>query len=142
MPLHKREMLVTLRQRMTRNSLLMLSVATLVVIFTSQVFAKEITVRGRLQRTVEPGGWVISSDDQKYLVLNARRFKNEKWFVEGAEVEAIGKTKSDVMTTHMEGTPFEVRTMRPFVQGGPANAKTILKASRGTDQSDFIGRFP
>lgn len=109
---------MTSRQRMTRYLRPILSVAALVVLFTSQAFAKEITVRGRLQRTVEAGGWVISSNDQKYLVLNARRFQNEKWFVEAAEVEAIGEIKSDVMTTQMEGTPFEVRTMRPFAQGG------------------------
>ena len=85
----------------------------LMALFAIQVFAKEITVRGRLQRTVEAGSWVIVSGDQKYLLLNARRFQKEKWFVEAADVEAVGETKSDVMTTSMEGTPFEVRTMRP-----------------------------
>ena len=94
-----------------------LGVITLLTLFTTQVFAKEITVRGRLGRTAEAGGWLIFSGDQKYLILNARRFQNEKWFVETTEVEAVGETKSDVMTTYMEGTPFEVRTMRPFAQG-------------------------
>ncbi len=95
-----------------------LGVVALITLFTTQVFAEEITVRGRLQKTVEAGGWVIVSGDQKYLILNARRFQNEKWFVQGTEVEAVGETKSDVMTTFMEGTPFEARTMRPFAQGG------------------------
>jgi uncharacterized protein YggE len=52
------------------------------------------------------------------LILNAQVFQKEKWFSEGTEVEAVGEAKPDVMTTFMEGTPFEVRTMRPFVQGG------------------------
>lgn len=104
---------------MIRKLTLILGTVALAAFFTTQVFAKEITVRGRLQRTVEPGGWVIVSNDQKYLVLNARRFQNEKWFGEAVEVEAVGETKTDVMTTFMEGTPFEVRTMRPFDQGGP-----------------------
>jgi hypothetical protein len=79
--------------------------------------ASEVTLRGRLQKTVEPGGWLIVADGQKYLVLNAQRFQKETWFKESAEVEANGDTKSDVMTTYMEGTPFEVRSMRPLVQG-------------------------
>ena len=89
----------------------------LVTLFTTQQVvasepAKEITVRGRLQKTVEGGGWLIVADRQKYLVLNAQRFQNENWFKEAAEVEAIGEAKSDVVTIHMEGTPFEVRSMR------------------------------
>ena len=90
----------------------------LVALLASHVFAKEMAVSGRLQRTVEAGGWVIVSGDQKYLLLNAPRFQNEKWFTEGNEVEAVGETKSGVMTIYMEGTPFEVRTMRPLAQGG------------------------
>jgi len=101
-----------------RKLLPILGALALVALLTTQVFAKEINVRGRLQKTVEAGGWVIFSDGQKYLILNAQRFQNEKWFVEGTEVEAVGETKSDVMTTYMEGSPFEVRTMRPFVQSG------------------------
>ena len=84
----------------------------LVMSLTAQAFAKEITIRGRLQRTVEAGGWLIVADKQKYLILNARRFQSEKWFKESAEVEAVGETKPDVMTTYMEGTPFDVKTMR------------------------------
>jgi uncharacterized protein YggE len=90
----------------------------LVVLFTSQVFAKELTVRGRLQKTVESGGWVITSGGQKYLILNAQRFQGEQWFAETNEVEAVGETKSGVVTTYMEGTPFEVRTMRPLAASG------------------------
>jgi len=90
----------------------------LVLLLTAQVFAKELTVRGRLQRTVEAGGWVINAGNQKYLILNAQRFQNEKWFAEANEVEAVGETKSGVVTIYMEGTPFEVRTMRPLAESG------------------------
>jgi uncharacterized protein len=90
------------------------------LITTSQGLAEssstEITLRGRLQKTVEPGGWLIVADGQKYLLLNAQRFQKESWFKEAFEVEAIGETKSDVMTTYMEGTPFEVRSLRPLAQ--------------------------
>jgi uncharacterized protein len=112
---------------MIRKLFLILGVITLVFLLSAQALAKEITVRGRLQRTVEPGGWVISSKEQKYLILNAKRFQNEKWFVEAAEVEAIGETK-DVMTTYMEGTPFEARIMRPFAQGGSGGSQSESRA--------------
>jgi uncharacterized protein YggE len=101
-----------------RKLIPILGVIALVGLLTTQVFAKEMTIRGRLQRTVEPGGWVIVSGNQKHLILNAQPFQKQKWFSEGTEVEAVGEAKPDVMTTFMEGTPFEVRTMRPFVQGG------------------------
>ncbi len=94
----------------------------LVTLFTTQqglaeAGANQLTVRGRLQKTVEAGGWLIVADGQKYLLLNAQRFRKESWFKETAEVEVSGDTKSDVMTTYMEGTPFEVRSMRPLAQG-------------------------
>ena len=100
------------------------SVLTLLALFTAPIFAvtttTEIdkTVRGRLQRTVEAGGWIIVDKSQKFLLLNAQRFQNEDWFKEGVEVEAIGETK-DVMTVHMEGTPFEAQSLKPLsAQGG------------------------
>ncbi len=77
--------------------------------------AAEVTVRGRLGRTVEAGGWLILAK-QKYLLLNADRWGNESWFREGAEVEAAGETKSDAVTIHMEGTPFEARTLKAVSQ--------------------------
>lgn len=101
------------------------SVLTLLTFFSVQVFAatnsaSEInkTIRGRLQRTVEPGGWLIVDRGQKFLLINAQRFQNEAWFKEGAEVEANGEPK-DVMTTYMEGTPFEAESLKPITaQGG------------------------
>jgi uncharacterized protein YggE len=93
----------------------------LVALFTTQhglaeAHTAEITLRGRLQKTLEPGGWLIVADGQKYLLLNAQRFHKESWFKEAFEVEATGETKSDVMTTYMEGTPFEVRSLHPLAQ--------------------------
>jgi uncharacterized protein YggE len=107
---------------MMRKLFAIFGALVLVTLFTTQQSlaeegANQITVRGRLQKTVEAGGWLIVADGQKYLLLNARRFQQESWFKEAAEVEASGDTKSDVMTTYMEGTPFEVRSMRPLAPG-------------------------
>ena len=107
---------------MTRKLFTVLGALVLAALFTTQpgfaeASAPEITLRGRLQKTVEPGGWLIVADGQKYLLLNAQRFQKESWFKEATEVEATGETKSDVMTTYMEGTPFEVRSLRPLAQG-------------------------
>jgi len=108
-----------IRKFITRRSLRpILGAVALVALLATQVFAKEITVRGRLQKTVEAGGWLVASGDRKYLILNAQRFQNEQWFAEGTEVEAAGETKAGVVTIYMEGTPFEVRTMRPLAESG------------------------
>ncbi|MCA1630250.1 MAG: hypothetical protein LC774_07940, partial [Acidobacteria bacterium] len=83
----------------------------------SAAAAQEITVRGRLARTVEAGGWVINAK-QKYLLINAERWRNESWFRAGAEVEARGTVRADVVSAQMEGTPFEARTLRAASAGG------------------------
>ena len=114
---------------MKRKLINILGALALVTLFTTQVFAKELTVQGRLQRTVEPGGWVITAGNQKYLILNSQRFQNEKSFAEGSEVESSGETKPDVITTYMEGTPFEARTMRPLAQGGSGANQGLLHRS-------------
>ena len=87
---------------------LLLSAATV-------LHAKEITVRGKLQKTVEAGGWLIAARDTKYLILNAKDFQNNSWFKESTNVEAVGETK-EVMTTFMEGTPFEAKSLKPVDQ--------------------------
>jgi uncharacterized protein YggE len=115
---------------MRKRIISMLGVLALVAISAGQTFAKEITVRGQLQRTVEAGGWVIVAANQKYLLLNAQRYQNEKWFTETSEVEAIGETKTDVVTIYMEGTPFDVRTLRPLAQSSAAvqsDSRTLTK---------------
>ena len=78
--------------------------------------AKEITVRGKLQKTVESGGWlIVAAPDTKYLILNPRDFQTNDWFKESTRVEAVGEIK-EVMTSFMEGTPFEVKSMKPTDQ--------------------------
>ena len=88
------------------------SVVVLSLLFVVQAAAQgEIAVRGRIGRTVEAGGWLIDSPKQKYLLLNADRWQGETWFGAGAEVEATGEVRRDVVTTQMEGTPFQARTL-------------------------------
>ncbi len=113
---------------MRRKMLTILGAFALATVFAGQAFAKEITVRGRLQRTVEAGGWVIVAGNQKYLLLNAQRYQNEKWFVEASEVEAVGETKTNVMTIYMEGTPFELRMLRPLAESGSAAIQSDSRA--------------
>lgn len=117
---------------MSRRIFTILGAIALFALLGSQAFAKEITVRGRLQKTVESGGWLIVADQQKYLILNAPRFQKESWFKEAAEVEAIGETRADVMTIYMEGTALEVWSLRPITQGvvaqNPAARTNVAKS--------------
>lgn len=99
-----------------KRLLTLTSAIALVLATATLLHAKEITVRGKLQKTVEAGGWLIVNNDTKYLILNARTFQSHDWFREGTNVESVGETK-DVMTTFMEGTPFEARSIQPLDQG-------------------------
>lgn len=101
---------------MSKRWIQAIGTTVLVFLLAGAAFGKEITVRGQLKRTVEAGGWLIVAEKQEYLILNAKRFQNEEWFKESAKVEAVGETK-DVMTTYMQGTPFEARILRPLEQG-------------------------
>ena len=98
-----------------KRTLLTAGVVALVLASATILNAKEITVRGKLQKTVEAGGWLIVGSDAKYLILNAKNFQSNGWFKESTNVEAVGETK-DVMTTFMEGTPFEAKSMQPVEQ--------------------------
>jgi len=109
---------------MTKKLLTILSVTVLLAVLTTEIVAKEVTIRGRLQPTVEAGGWIINANDGKYLILNAQRFQSENWFAEATQVEAVGETKTGVVTTYQEGTPFEARTMAPV---GASAVQTELK---------------
>ena len=51
---------------------LMTGVMAVVLSAATVLHAKEITVRGKLQKTVEAGGWLIVASDAKYLILNAK----------------------------------------------------------------------
>src|SRR5205085_9565413 len=98
--------------RRTLKAARVLAVAALLALSAQATRAQgEITVEGRLARTVESGGWLISAEAGKYLILNARRFQGEAWFKEGAAVVATGSVSNDTMTTYQEGLPFQVRTL-------------------------------
>jgi uncharacterized protein len=105
-----------------KRTLLITGVVALVLTATTILHAKEITVRGKLQKTVESGGWLIAASDAKYLILNAKNFQSNAWFKESTNVEAVGETK-DVMTTYMEGTPFEAKSMQPIEQKADDNRR-------------------
>lgn len=98
-----------------KRILTLTGVVALILTAATILQAKEITVRGKLQKTVEAGGWLIVGGDAKYLILNAKDFQSNAWFKESTKVEAVGETK-EVMTTFMEGTPFEVKSMQPVDQ--------------------------
>ena len=121
---------------MIRRTLVVCGALALCVLVASQAFAKEITVRGKLQKTVEAGGWLIVTEKTKYLILNSQTFQKEKWFVEGNEVEATGEIKAGVMTIYMQGTPFEARSMRPFEQ---SESGTNGVVSRGLTRVMVMG---
>ncbi|HEY6122868.1 MAG TPA: SIMPL domain-containing protein [Pyrinomonadaceae bacterium] len=125
---------------MSRRWLRVINTTALILILAGIACAKEITVRGHLKKTVEAGGWLIVAEKQEYLILNAKRFQNEEWFRESAEVEAVGETK-DVMTTFMQGTPFEARTLRPLEQRaseGSANRSDQKERTRVLVSGDSI----
>ncbi|HEV2706515.1 MAG TPA: SIMPL domain-containing protein [Pyrinomonadaceae bacterium] len=98
----------------TVSALMAACALTLSLAVQSFAASRDLTLTGRLARTVEAGGWlVVTEGGEKYLILNARRFSGESWFREGARVIAEGETKEDAVSIHMEGTPFEARTLRP-----------------------------
>lgn len=113
-----------------------LCVLALISMLTNHAFAEEITVRGRLQKTVEAGGWLIATNEEKYLILNAAQFQNQSWFKEGSAVEAAGETKPDAVTIYMEGVPFEARTLRPLqgtATGGGQESPRFTRVRVGGD---------
>ena len=112
-----------------KRLLLITGIFALVLGTANVLHAQEITVRGKLQKTVEAGGWLIVSGDTKYLVLNARNYQSNAWFKESANVEATGETK-DVMTTYMEGTPFEAKSMKPVEQQAATPGRDDRRGTR------------
>ena len=92
--------------------------------------SKELTVVGRLTPTVEAGGWLVVADYGKYLLTNAGEFRRQPWFREGAAVEATGRVREDVMSLHMEGVPFQARTMR--ARGGSRSGGSQGNATQNT----------
>lgn len=109
-----------------KRLLLITSVLAVILSTATVLHAKEITVRGKLQKTVEAGGWLIVKDDTKYLILNPKNFESNDWFKVGNNVEAVGEVK-EVMTTFMEGTPFEVKTMKSVAEQAMATPGRVTR---------------
>jgi uncharacterized protein len=126
----------------TRKLLITAGVCALLVLLSTQVLAKEITVRGRLQTTVEAGGWVIVSGNQKYLLLNAASYQSEQWFVAGNAVEAVGETQPSVVTTYMEGTPFKARTMQPWTEHAAGSQNEVRSLTKVMVTGDSLIQAP
>jgi len=120
-----------------KRLLLITSVLAVILGTATVLHAKEITVRGKLQKTVEAGGWLIVKDDTKYLILNPKNFESNDWFKVGTNVEATGEVK-EVMTTFMEGTPFEVKTMKPLDKVEQAHGQDV--ATPGRDDNRRVTR--
>ncbi len=109
-----------------------LALALLMTAQASASSAEELTIRGRLRPGVEAGCWMLlTGAEQKYHIINSRAYSGESWFRDGAEVEATGEVK-EVMTTCMEGTPFEARTLRPAAGGGASAGGASGTPSTGT----------
>ena len=123
---------------MTKNFSKIVGGLVLVAMLSVTAIAKEITVRGTLQKTVENGGWLIKSDKQKYLILNAGDFKNQSWFTESTVVEAVGETRSDVMTIYQEGTPFQARSMHAVEQNQTDQALVTKQLTKVVVNGDSI----
>ena len=122
---------------LTMVASVVIPLVTVLNVAASEVAAEALTVRGKLARTVEANGWLIATDKEKYLILNARRFQSEAWFREGAAVEADGETKPGTITIYQEGIPFEVRSMRP--QGGGANKSAEVNDAKGLTRVSVTG---
>jgi uncharacterized protein YggE len=120
------------------RSLLVVRAASLafVLLFAAQVASaaqatKELTVVGRLTPTVEAGGWLVVADYGKYLLTNANEFRRQPWFREGAAVEATGRVRDDVMSIHMEGVPFQARTMRARASSRSGSTPSVAPQNAG-----------
>src|SRR6185369_225442 len=116
------EILGPRRGEIMKRTLTLTGVVALILAAATILHAKEITIRGKLQRTAEAGGWLVVASDSKYLILNAKNFQSNAWFKESTNVEAVGETK-DVMTTFMEGTPFEAKSMQPVEQNAATSGR-------------------
>lgn len=73
-----------------------------------------VNVVGRLNRTVEAGGWTVTDQatHRKYLLLQAEQFENRRWFQEGRTVRVEGTPRPHRPNIYMEGTPLAVSDMQ------------------------------
>ena len=120
-----------------KRTLTTTGVVALILAAATILYAKDITVRGKLQKTVEANGWLVVASDAKYLILNAKDYQSNAWFKESTNVEAVGETK-DVMTTAMEGTPFEAKSMRPVDQAAATTSSDNRRVTRVMITGDSI----
>lgn len=98
---------------MKRGFALLASIAVLCALCAGQALAgQETTVRGRLARTVEAGGWLLVTNAERYLILNSQQWGQETWFREGAEIEATGAARPGTPTIYQEGVPFQARALQ------------------------------
>src|SRR6185503_10655516 len=73
------EILGPRRGEIMRRTLTLTGVVAFILAAATILHAKEITVRGKLQKTVEAGGWLIVGNDAKYLILNAKNYQSNAW---------------------------------------------------------------
>jgi hypothetical protein len=73
--------------------------------------ADEVTLTGELQEGVEAGCTLLRTSNGLYLLLGGDRSKMQG--STSSRVTVIGKPATGVMTTCQQGTPFQVREMRP-----------------------------
>lgn len=131
-----------MKQRRTNKvAAFLLSAIGLIFVIANETAAQQRSISGRLVPTVEAGGWLIVEAKEKYLLLNAEKFKNESWFRAGTEVSATGEIKRDAVTIYQEGIPFEARTLRPAENSTVASNRlttvTVSGNARVTAQPDM-----
>jgi hypothetical protein len=73
--------------------------------------ADEVTLTGELQEGVEAGCTLLRTSTGLYLLLGGDRSKMQG--NTSSKVTVVGKPAAGVMTTCQQGTPFQVREMRP-----------------------------
>lgn len=80
-----------------------------------------ITFEGRLQRSVEAGGWVVVDDlsREKYLLLDIPQNRRQaNWFRAGTLVTVTGVPDEDGASIYMEGQPIDVTDIRRAQRAG------------------------
>jgi len=73
--------------------------------------AGEMTLTGELQEGVEAGCTLLRTGGQLYLLIGGDRSKMQG--NASGKVTVVGKPAPGLMTTCQQGTPFQVREMRP-----------------------------
>lgn len=69
---------------------------------------EEVTVRGTVQRGVEPGCLLLVTSEREYLLLDTPQLRV------GRQYLVRGKTRPSAATTCMQGTPLAVERADPL----------------------------